>query len=519
MKETMRQSPPGGSGEGAFRADAFRKNDTVCVRFESVSENGEGVGRAPDGRTLFCFGALAGETAEVRIVKVSRSYYVGKLCRLLPETVSPDRREADCSAFARCGGCAFRHMTYAASLRVKAQYVQDCLQRIGGLPAGEYEKEDILPSPEILGYRNKTVYQFASCGEEKQLACGFYRRNSHDLVSCETCLADDPRAAAVRRTFLSLAREAGLSAYDETTGKGLLRNLTVRTSQAFPEAMVVIVINGDRLPEAESLVASLVAACPFVVSVYLNLHKQRSNAVAGKRFVLLYGKAQLEDAIGETRFLISPQSFFQVNPYQTERLYRKAAEFAALRDGETLLDLYCGIGTIGIFLAEEAAGRGAAIRGLLGVEFTEQAVRDARENAARNGLAGQAVFLAGDAPRVMEQIRRLADASGGCALPGGEAEETAEYARAAALCRKIGVALLDPPRKGCDEALLASVVSFSPERIVYVSCSPATLARDVRYLTENGYRAEKVCPVDMFPYCGHVETVCLLSRHNGKLNI
>lgn len=467
----------------------MKKNDIVQVKIESVSESGDGIGRAPDGRVVFCFGALPGETAEVLIIKVSKNYYVGKLREILPETRSPQRREADCDVYTRCGGCAFRHASYAFQLETKEKYVHDCLQRIGGIT--EYERQAILPSPETVNYRNKSVYQFAE--KEGELLCGFYRRNSHDIVDCSGCMVEDPRAGRVRATFLRLAKAAGLTAYDENTGSGLLRNLMVRTSYTREEAMLVIVINGECLPDAARLIDALTSECPFIVSVYINIHKQRSNAVTGERFVLLYGKEQLEDAIGDAQFLVSPQSFYQVNPSQTVRLYQKAAEFADLQEGETLLDLYCGIGTIGIFIVTECKKRGISPGGLLGIEYTEQAVCDARRNAERNGISENTFFLAGDAPRVLKALCEKEDEK-------------------SALCKSPDVVILDPPRKGCDEELIEAVAACAPSRIVYVSCNPATLARDAKRFASLGFRVEKVCPADMFPNCGHIESVVCLKN-------
>lgn len=499
----------------AADANGLSKNSIISAEIERVSENGDGIGSAPDGKVIFCFGALPGETAEMIVIKVSKSYYIGKLLRVAEGTWSPLRSEPGCDVYARCGGCVLRHAAYSLQLELKEKYVHDCLKRIGGI--SDYIAEPIIPSEETEHYRNKSMYHFSGChgkdggsdGKNIKLECGFFRRNSHEVVDCGDCLEEDRLAALVRRSFLKIAIEFGFDAYDEQTGDGLLRNLMIRTSHSRGEAMAVIVINGDLLPYGGQVAAKLTSVCPFLVSIYVNINKSRFNNILGDKFVLLSGEPYLEDSIGDAEFMISPQSFFQVNPLQTLRLYEKAFELAEPKEGDVILDIYCGIGTIGIFFADKCRRIGAKLGGLLGIEYTVQAIRDARLNAERNGVLENAVFIAGDASRVLPSLcgPYQGDDSG---FTDDIKAATLECARE--LCKSSDIIILDPPRKGCGEALIRAAAVCSPEKIVYVSCNPATLARDVKLFVELGYEVRKVCPVDMFPNAGHVETVVLMSK-------
>ena len=464
----------------------MKKNEVIKLNIERVSEGGDGIGYAPDGKVVFCAGALPGETAECLIIKTTERYCIGKLLSVDEESRSSSRVAPSCEVYSRCGGCVLGHVSYDYQLTIKESHVHDCIARIGGI--GEYTRDAILASPEKTFYRNKSVYQFAPEKKTGALSCGFYRRNSHDIIDCSGCVISDSRAERVRTAFTELAVRFGISVYDEESGKGLLRRIMVRTSLFEGTAMVVIVINGRTLPNIDEILSGLLKECPFVSSVYINVNCDRNNTVMGKDFQLVYGAGYLADRIGGALFKISPQSFFQVNPGQTVRLYEKAFEYAGICGGESLLDLFCGIGTIGIYFAVRAREQGVSLARLTGIEYTPQAVEDAAANAALNGVSEISTFFAGDAEEVLGEI-------------AGDVKKNAP-----------DVIVVDPPRKGLTAPLIESVVSCRPKRVVYVSCNPATLARDLKQFKTLGYKTERVCPVDMFPMTEHVETVALLCR-------
>ena len=473
---------------------SIKKNDIIIIDIDTVTENGDGIGRAEDGKVVFCFGALPDETVSCRIIKVTSGYYIGKLQEIIKHSERSGRIEPSCDVFYKCGGCVFCHADYNAQLEFKVSHVHDCINRIGGI--SDYEKEPVMPSPLTEHYRNKSIYQFAendfkgdSEAENGKLLCGFYRRNSHDVVSCDNCIIEDSVAKKIREAFCKTAEAFNYTAYNEDTDRGLLKRLMVRTSLKNRNAVAVAVINGEKLPREKEFTESLVKACGHkLCGFYVNVHKIRNNNVMTDDFRLIYGDAVLKDNIGPAEFNISPQSFYQVNPLQTERLYEKAFEYAALKDGEALVDLFCGIGTIGIYFAKRATEQGIKLRSLLGIEYTERAVKDAAVNAELNGVSDISNFLAGDAEKVLGKI----------------AEEVEKS--------KPDVMVVDPPRKGLTENLIKSVAFCKPSRVVYVSCNPATLARDLKVFEAEGYKTEKVCAVDMFPGSGHCETVVLLSR-------
>ncbi len=465
----------------------MKKNDKINLNIERVSESGDGIGYAPDGKVIFCAGALPGERVNALIIKVTERYYIAKLLSIDEDTQSGVRITPPCSVYNRCGGCVLGHVSYEGQLAVKEAHVHDCIKRIGGIDG--YEAERILPSPDTLFYRNKSIYQFDAHSNTTSKS-GFYRRNSHDIVDCSSCVISDKKAEQVRACFSQIALERGISFYSESKGDGLLRRIMVRTSLSQNTAMVVIVINGATVPHLDEVCKELTALCPFVKSIYINVNRDRNNTVMGKDFRLVYGELYLEDSIGPAKFKISPQSFFQVNPNQTVRLYEKAFEYANIKDGEHLLDLFCGIGTIGIYFASRCAEKSISLGSLLGIEYTPEAIEDAKVNASLNGnsLASISSFVAGDAEKTLAEI----SSSGKLQKPD--------------------IVVLDPPRKGCTAPLLKAVAACSPSRIVYVSCNPATLARDLKELSALGYKTKKVCPMDMFPNTEHVETVALLGR-------
>lgn len=464
----------------------MQKNDTFKIVITGITEDGDGIGRIPgDGRVVFCKGALAGETVSVQIIKVTKDYAVARVNEILDK--SPDRAEPDCSHTGRCGGCSFRHCSYPAQLKIKQQYVRDCIERIGGFTDNNIEFLPIIGMNTPYNYRNKAIFPF-STDKNGSTVSGFYRKNSHAVIEIDNCKIENSMASQIRLTVNEFANNYNLPAYNEETGTGLIRNLMIRTSRSQNEAMAVLVINGMSLPNADEFISYLTEKCPFVGSVYLNLNTQSGNKVVSDKFVHLYGKEKLRDSILDTWFDISPMSFYQINPEQTDRLYSAVIDFADIRGSENILDIYCGIGTIGLCLANCAQKAGTPIKSLTGIEYIRQAVIDAEHNATLNGITN-AAFYDGDAGKVL-----------------------ATLSEKGLLAPKYDLVILDPPRKGCDKKLLDTAVSVNPEKIIYVSCNAATLARDLKYLREIGYEPQKVQPVDMFPYTGHVETVALLSR-------
>ena len=447
----------------------LHKNDIVTLTVDACTVDGSGIGRA-DGMAVFLPAAAVGDSVAAHILKVKKNYAYAKIAQVL--TPSPDRIAPACPVFPRCGGCAFQHITYEAECRVKARHVADCLQRIGGVTP---VMQPLLAAPETQGYRNKAQYPLAL--RDGQLQIGFYAPHSHRVVHCPDCRLQPPEFAQILAVFEQWIRESGVSIYDEISRAGLLRHIYLRKGAATGECMVCAVVNGETLPREDALVEAL-RALPGVKSILLNSNTADTNVVLGPRCRTLWGTDAIEDRLCGLTFRISPLSFYQVNHDQAERLYQTAADYAALTGTETLLDLYCGTGTIGLTMARR-------VKRLIGVEVVPAAIEDAKINAAQNGI-GNAEFLCADA---------------------GEA---AKLLHARGL--QPDVVILDPPRKGCAPETVAQVAAFRPDRIVYVSCDPATLARDCAAFAALGYRAVEATPVDLFPRTGHIETVALLTR-------
>lgn len=449
----------------------IKKNETYTLEITGMTHEGQGVGRI-DNFAVFVDGTLTGEIAEIKVIKMAKSYAVGKLLRLVKE--SPQRAAPFCKSFPRCGGCSLQHMSYEAQLEFKADLVRESLKRIGKL-------EDVVVHPAIgmensLNYRNKA--QFPAGLVKGEPVFGFYSSRSHEIVPSEACGIQHPTSDEARNVVGGFIKENNISIYDEAAGKGLIRHVMVRTGYKTGEVMVVLVINGRSLPNKEQLIKMLTSCIPTVKSIVLNVNTRNTNIILGEKNIVIYGRETITDYIGPFKFIISPHSFFQVNPVQTEVLYGKALEYAGLKGDETVFDLYCGIGTISLFLSQKA-------RKVYGVEVVEAAIADARENAKLNGV-DNVEFIAGEAEKVIPEL-----------YAGGVQAD---------------VVVVDPPRKGCDEALLRTLVEMQPKRIVYVSCNPATLARDLKYLAENGFRVVEAQPVDMFPWTGHVECVIGMQR-------
>ncbi len=456
--------------------DSMNKNEWFQTEITDMTEDGEGIGKI-DGFTVFVKDAVIGDVIEGKLTKVKKSYGYGRLMRVL--TPSPDRVETVCPVAAPCGGCQLQALSYAKQLRFKEDRVRGHLQRIGHF--GDIPMEPIIGMEgEPLRYRNKAQFPVGR-GKDGRIVTGFYAGRTHSIVPVSDCLLGLPVNRRVTDTVIAFMEEYHIEPYDEETHRGLVRHILVRCGFHTGQNMVCLVINGAGLPHDSELVRRLRAAVPGLASVSLNINRERTNVILGRELINLYGPGYLEDMIGNIRFRISPLSFFQVNPAQTEKLYAKALEFAGLTGSETVWDLYCGSGTISLFLAQRA-------RQVYGVEVIPEAIENARENARLNGIRN-AEFFVGKAEEVLPEKYRE---SGG---------------RMAA-----DVIVVDPPRKGCDRILLETMAEMGPERIVHVSCDSATLARDLRFLCDRGYEIRRVQPVDMFPMGVHCEVCVKLER-------
>ena len=453
--------------------DGWKKNASLTLEITGYTAEGMGVARW-EGRVVFIPGTILGERWEVQLLKVKTNVAWGRAVRLLAP--SPERVELDCPLAGRCGGCQYRHMTYEEELRAKRQRVQDALTRVGGV---SLELPQVLGAENPLRYRNKV--QFPVAQEKRGLAVGYYRSRSHDVLDVDDCLLQPETVTTLRRAFKGWMERYRVPAYDEGTCQGLIRHLYVRTNQA-GEALCCVVANGTRLPHAPELVQSLRQAAPTLAGLVLNTNTKDTNVILGPNYRTIWGRDFLEERLCGMTFRLSVPSFFQINRAQTERLYAQALEFAGLTGQETVLDLYCGIGTISLALAQRAGQ-------VIGAEIVPEAVQDAQANAARNQVPN-ARFLCGDAGEATFQL-------------------AAEGVRPQVIC-------VDPPRKGLAPEVPEILASMAPERIVYVSCDPATLARDVKRFGELGYPAVKAQAVDLFPRTAHVETVVLLGRELEK---
>lgn len=449
------------------------KNQEHTVTIEGYGEGGMGVARI-DGRVVFVHGALRGEKCRVLILKTLKSVAFAKVLEVIEP--SSERITPDCPYFPRCGGCTYRHIRYEEELRLKKQRVQDNLSRIGG---SDVTVEEILGARDTLRYRNKAQYPVSKDG-----AVGFYRARTHEVIECEHCLLVKPEADAAAEALREYMQSCRVAGYDEKTGRGLVRHLYIR-SNAAGESLVCVLVNGDKLPKEDRLVTLLRDACPKCTGIVLGTNTKKGNVILGDRYRTLWGSDRLEDTLCGKTFRLSVPSFYQVNRVQAERLYAKAIEFAGLTGQETVLDLYCGAGTITLALSDHA-------KKVLGAEIVPEAIDDARENAARNGVKN-AEFFCGDASDVAKKLAR-------------------ENLRP-------DVITVDPPRKGLAADVVESIAEMQPGRVVYVSCDSATMARDVKRLADLGYTAQRACAVDMFPRADHIETVCLLSKLNAKQHI
>ena len=453
----------------------LQKNQLLTLRIERLSNDGSGVAHSSEGEAVFVPGTAPGDEAQVRIVKDCGRYAFGILDKLL--TPSPDRIPVDCAVAGPCGGCSLRHLDYAAELRAKQESVADAFRRIGGL---DVPVLDALPSPEVDRYRNKV--QFPVGRDKDGAPCiGFYAGRTHRIVPCPDCKLQPGVLNDIGNALCAFFAANHIQPYDEATGKGLVRHIFLRRGAHSGQIMVCIVCTRPKLPHSDELVALLREKFRDIATILINVNAKKTNVILGEESVTLYGPGCIEDTLCGVPVRLGPLSFYQVNTLAAERLYGVAAEYAQLEPDDVLLDLYCGMGTIGLSMAGHC-------RELIGVEIIPEAIDSAKANAARMGdaVAAKSRFFCADA---------------------GEAA-----ARLAAEGLRPDVIMLDPPRKGCDETTLSAVVQMSPRRVVYVSCNPSTAARDAAWLGQHGYRAEKVQPVDLFPRTKHVECVIALSK-------
>ena len=450
----------------------YRKNDIVTLEIVDCGTDGEGIGKA-DGFTVFVKDAVIGDTVTAKIMKAKKNYGYGRLMEILKP--SPYRVDPICPSARQCGGCQLQAVSYEEQKAFKEKKLRGHLERIGGFK--ELPMEPLIGMDEPYHYRNKAQFPVGR-NKEGRIVTGFYAGRTHAIIENRDCALGIPQNKEVLDRVIAHMEKYNIAPYDEMTGKGLVRHIFVRYGFFTGELMVCLIINGQDLPHQKEMVEKL-GEIPGMTSISLNINKKRNNVILGDKVKTIWGKEYITDKIGDISYEISPLSFFQVNPHQTWKLYSKALEYADLHGEETVWDLYCGIGTISLFLAQKA-------KFVRGVEIVPAAIEDARRNAHLNEI-DNVEFFVGKAEEVLPR----------------EYEKNGVYA---------DVIVVDPPRKGCDEMLLKTILKMQPKRVVYVSCDSATLARDLRFLCDNGYELKKVCGVDQFPQTVHVETVVLLSH-------
>ena len=461
----------------------MNKNDIVTVEITDIGVSGEGIGHV-DGYTLFIKDAVIGDVVEAKVMKAKKNYGYARLMKVI--TPSEYRVEPKCAFARRCGGCQIQEMSYDRQLVFKDQKIRGNLERIGGFTKDQIDTvmQPVVGMEHPFGYRNKAQFPFGTDKEGNPIT-GFYAGRTHDIIANTDCALGVEQNKEILEIILQYMRENKIKSYDEKTGKGLIRHALIRYGFKTKEIMVCLVINGKKLPKAERLIEKLIQI-EGMTSITISPNTRRDNVIMGDSYEILWGQGYITDYIGNVKYQISPLSFYQVNPVQTEKLYGLALEYADLKGDETVWDLYCGIGTISLFLAQKA-------KQVYGVEIVPQAIDDAKENAKINAI-DNAEFFVGKAEEVLPEY-----------YAEYEREHNGETAHA-------DVIVVDPPRKGCDETLLETIVKMQPEKVVYVSCDSATLARDLKYLCANGYEITVCRGVDQFPQSVHVETVVLLSQ-------
>ena len=458
----------------------LKKNDIIIGTIEAVSSEGNGICRAENGEVVFVPNSAIGDVLKIRIVKKLKKYSFGK-----PEEIispSSNRIAVDCPCFLQCGGCVYRHISYEAELNIKEKRVADAIERIGKIT--DVKTDNIVGSPIEERYRNKAQYPVGIDKAEK-IITGFYGLHSHRIVPCEDCMLQPKIFSEINKAIITFIENSKNDVYDENTHKGKLRHIYLRHGEKTGEIMVCLVVNGNGLKDETVLVKKLTEKFSEIKSIVINSNREKTNVILGKKNRVVFGNEYITDELLGVKFRISPHSFYQVNRRQAEELYSIAGEYANLTKDDVLLDLYCGTGTIGLTMAHK-------VKELIGVEIVEEAVKNAEINAQINGIDNSR-FICGDAAFAAEKLRKEGI--------------------------KPDVIIIDPPRKGCDEKLLNTINEMSPKRVVYVSCDPGTLARDLSILKSLGYNVQKITPVDMFPRTAHVETVVLLSKLNTKQHI
>lgn len=450
---------------------SVRKNEIIEAEITAFSSDGSGICRV-NGFTVFVAGGVLGDVLEIKIVKVNKSFGYGKILRII--SPSEHRREPECEVYSKCGGCQLMHIDYDFQLKMKKQIVEDAIRRIGGF--SDVRILDTVGMEYPFRYRNKMQFPVSE-NEKGEVVCGFFKERTHEVIPVGDCITGKAVCEKIIEAVKKYMKFAGVEPYNEKEHKGCVRNIFIRSVKG--GTMVSIVVNHKKIPSPELLVKLLLEADRSITGIMLNINSEKTNLVLGKEFRVLYGSDTIKDSIGEFEFEISPASFYQINTKQTEILYKAAVDFADIKEEDTVFDLYCGTGTISMFMAKKA-------KKVIGVEIVEEAVVNARKNAEENGLCNLH-FYAGDAGEV---IKRLYD-----------------------MGERADVVVFDPPRKGADDVAIETILKMNPKRIVYVSCNPATLARDMKKLYENGgYMPQRVLPVDMFCQTHHVEAVALLQQ-------
>jgi 23S rRNA (uracil1939-C5)-methyltransferase len=464
---------------------SLAKNECIPLTITDLGAEGEGIGRY-QGFTLFVKDAVVGDELIVKVLKTKKTYGYARIESIV--TPSTFRVTPKCELATRCGGCQIQQLDYQKQLEYKQQKVKNCIERIGGIT--EYEMEPILGMEDPYFYRNKSQYP-VGYNKEGEIVMGFYAGRTHSIIDTNRCYIGDKSNERILEIIRSFLTKEKISIYQEETHKGLLRHILIRVGFTSRQVMVCFVLNGTKIPKQEELTNQLLAYNKEqdgyqITSICYNVNQEKTNVILGNRVIPVYGEPSIIDQIGTIKYQISPLSFYQVNPVQTKKLYELALDYADLHGEEIVWDLYCGIGTISLFLAQRA-------KKVYGVEIIPQAIDDAKRNAALNQITN-AEFFVGAAEEV---------------LPAKYKESNGAM--------KADVIVVDPPRKGCELSLLETVIQMEPKRIVYVSCDPATLARDLKYLVEQGYELTKVRAVDQFPHSVHVETVVLLCKNNKDL--
>lgn len=450
------------------------KNKHYNIEITGVSSDGNGIGNI-DGFTVFVPISVTGDILQIVIVKVLSRYAIGKIIKI--EKASAMRQEPKCSVFKRCGGCHLQHIKYKDQLDIKRGFIEAAMRRIGGFDG--FVCDEILGMETPERYRNKCIFPIDK-NRNGEIQSGFYAKRSHEIIPVSDCIAGTEINGEIVNAVKGYMQVVGVSVYDEEKHKGLIRRVFIRDGRTSGEIMVVLSVNGKIIPKENELINRLREVSDKIVSIYININEKRTNSVLGEENKLIYGKGEIEDTLCGIKFKISPHSFYQINPYMTEKLYGKALEYADISKNDNVLDVYCGIGTISLAASKTA-------KRVIGIEIVPQAVNDAKANAKANGI-DNTEFFADSAENAVPKL-----------IENGIHPD---------------VVILDPPRKGSDESTLRAIASANPKRIVYISCNASTLARDAKFLAELGYVPKKCTGVDMFPHTTHVETVVLLQRQN-----